>query len=260
MSESASGEATGSSDATDKEFSCEYCEASFPHPSGLSRHKRLNHAEKLDHNCPTCGDPFPTKRGVKLHHKRSHGKTLTVETSTCKQCGCEFEHRDNLSPHTCSTTCRDKWQTGENGANWRGGKETVVCEWCGETVKLNPNKADDRRFCDKWCAGKWRSEAQSGENNPVWKGGKIYYYGPNWKRQRRKARKRDQYRCRECGATERELGTIPSVHHRMKMRHYKEKYDAPEWYEKGNRLENLITLCEKHHRKWEGLPIQPPPE
>ena len=257
--ENACGEASSSTDADGKEFSCEFCGESLSHPSHLSRHKRLKHADELENICPTCGDSFVSERGVKLHHKRSHGETLTVETSECKQCGVMFEHRDNLTPHTCSTDCRDKWQTGENASNWRGGKVSVTCEWCGEQTKHNPNKADERMFCDKWCAGKWRSETQSGENNPVWKGGKVWYYGPNWKRQRRKARKRDQYKCRECGATERELGSIPSVHHRVKIRHFKDKYDSPEWYEKGNRLENLITLCETHHRKWEQLPVQPSP-
>lgn len=260
MSENALGKADSDSDANDKELLCEYCGDSVSHPSHLTRHKRLKHPDKLEDSCPTCGEVFASERGVKLHHKRTHGETLTLASSECKQCGGEFEHQDNRSPHTCSIECRDKWQTGENAANWKGGKETVTCEWCGDEYTLNPNKADSRRFCDKWCAGKWRSEQQTGKDNPWWNGGKVRYYGPNWKRQRRKARKRDQYRCQECGKTERGLGEIPSMHHRVKIRHFKEKYDAPEWYEKGNRLENLIMLCEEHHRKWERLPVQPSPE
>lgn len=249
MSESALGKATDCSTASDKELTCEYCGDTVSHPSHLPRHKRLKHADKLDDTCPTCGEVFSSERGVKLHHKRTHGETLAVTTSTCKQCGESFEHRDRRNPHTCSIECRDKWQSGENASNWRGGKITLTCEWCDEEFRVNPNKSH-RRFCGDPCASSWHSEQITGEDNPSWNGGQVRYYGPTWERQKKRARKRDQYRCQHCRTTVAELGKNPSVHHITPFREFDDS-------ERANRLDNLITLCEPCHRKWEGLYLRP---
>lgn len=261
MSESASGEANGSTTCRSKGSSetCEYCGRELSDESSLTRHLRLRHADKLDHSCPSCEQVFSTDRGLKLHHSRTHGEKIKRGSEVCDNCGETFKFKQSRreNPRFCESECRDAYQTGPEHPNYQGGKEEVVCEWCGESKFVNPNKADDRRFCDKWCAGKWRSHTQVGDNNPVWEGGKLRYYGPNWDRQRRKALRRDQYRCRECGATEQNLGCVPSVHHRKPLREFKDEHDAPEWYEKGNDLSNLITLCETHHRKWEQMPVQP---
>lgn len=94
-----------------------------------------------------------------------------------------------------------------------------------------------------------------GEDCTNWKGGSIDYYGPNWIKQRKKTLKRDQYRCQRCRKHQPELEMCPDVHHRKKMRWYKNNYDKSEWYEKSNDLDNLITLCRSCHREWEGIPL-----
>jgi len=261
MSESASGEADGSTAcwAKDSSHTCDECGRELSDASGLKRHIRLKHPDQLDYPCPTCDSAFPTERGLKLHHTRSHDERLGMEESVCENCGDTFEYdpTQRKDPLFCEDTCRDAYQTGENHPNYQGGKVPVECEWCGDVELFNPNKAEDRRFCNGPCYAKWRSHNLTGEDNPYWNGGKVYYYGPNWKRQRRKARKRDQYKCQVCGKDERDLGQIPSTHHKVKIRHFKARYDAPEWYERGNRLGNLVLLCEEHHREWEGMPVQP---
>lgn len=118
------------------------------------------------------------------------------------------------------------------------------CEACGKLIE-EPKWAN-RRFCDLHCFGIWLSLHNAGENNPRWRGGKAPYYGKNWRKQRWRARKRDNYTCQECGITEQELDRQLDVHHIVPFREY-----GLERYKEANRLSNLITLCSKHHRESE---------
>ncbi len=75
-------------------------------------------------------------------------------------------------------------------------------------------------------------------------------YGPTWATQRDKARARDGYRCRGCGAPER-AGRSHDVHHLQPFRTFgyargHNRYDVI-----ANRLENLVTLCPSCHRRAE---------
>lgn len=96
-----------------------------------------------------------------------------------------------------------------------------------------------------------RRGAQPGEENSYWRGGYEPYYGPNWYEQRRKAKNRDNHECVKCGKTDEEhleeYGWELEVHHIVPASSFQD-------YQKMNDLENLITLCRKHHRKYEELP------
>ena len=123
-----------------------------------------------------------------------------------------------------------------------------VCETCGKTVKKRRSKvapAHRRRFCSHECA----NIGNRGENNACWKGGYEPYYGPNWKSQQRKARKRDSYTCQECGITEQELGKSLDVHHIQRFADFDD-------YRPANKLHNLISLCHVCHlkREWKDFP------
>lgn len=185
----------------------------------------------------------------------------------CEWCGndctilnVKLENRNHDRVY-CSRECFNRWRSknvrGENHPLYIDSE--VECETCGDRFQKRPAKIElyDKHFCSRGCHGEWIAENNVGEANPRYNGGTVNYYGPNWRAQRRKARKRDQYRCQECGATERELGQIPSCHHKVKIAYFKDTFGEPEWYEKGNRLENLVLLCEEHHNKWEGVPVQP---
>jgi DEAD/DEAH box helicase domain-containing protein len=74
-------------------------------------------------------------------------------------------------------------------------------------------------------------------------------YGPNWEEQREAARKRDGYRCRTCGATER--SRQHDVHHVRPFREFGYARGQNENYKQANVLENLITLCLVCHRRAE---------
>lgn len=256
MSESGPGGPDSDNEAGENNI-CEWCGDSLSTPSGLRRHKRLKHESKLEHACPTCGRKFTSEHGVKTHHKRSHGKSLSYVSETCVYCGKEFQYKWHTRPNAkyCDQNCRDNHQIREHHPNWKGGKITIECDWCGDLFKVNPNQ-EHRRFCDKWCMAEWQTGQMCGSDNPVWAGGKVRYYGPNWTRQRAKALDRDQHRCQRCGVTSAKLGQEPDVHHRKRIKWFKEQYDAPEWYEKGNRLDNLITLCRECHGIWEQIPLK----
>jgi len=73
-------------------------------------------------------------------------------------------------------------------------------------------------------------------------------YGANWSAQRLKARERDEFRCRHCGAPEgphREH----DVHHVRSLREM--GYGAAGDYAQANALDNLVTLCRDCHLKAE---------
>lgn len=86
------------------------------------------------------------------------------------------------------------------------------------------------------------------EEHPNWKGGYEDYYGPSWWSQREKAYKRDDFKCRVCGATKDILDKNPDVHH-IKPKY---KFDVKKDHEEMNDLENLICLCQSHHIPIEG--------
>jgi DEAD/DEAH box helicase domain-containing protein len=67
-------------------------------------------------------------------------------------------------------------------------------------------------------------------------------YGHNWKLQKDRARKRDNYRCQVCGRIEE--GRSHHVHHKIPFRQFSSQEEA-------NQLHNLITLCPSCHQRVE---------
>lgn len=106
-----------------------------------------------------------------------------------------------------------------------------------------------------------RNIVKCGSDHPSWEGGYDNYYGPNWQTQREKALRRDNYQCVDCGITNEEhkteFGRALTCHHVTPIREFRLQYDEPEWWERSNQLENLVTLCDPHHDKWEGIPLRP---
>jgi len=241
--------------------------------------------------CPTCGKgSFDSRGNMKIHHKLAHGESLGrgVEVE-CDICGDETRKTkydiENSENDYCSNECRSKGrrnrvvvqcpECGEENEviesyyekydkihcdnECRKDSEIVECDWCGnDTIKHGYQlERSGRLFCSTKCHGKWKSENIRGENSPSWKGGYETYYGPNWPTKRRKARKRDQHRCQICNDDVRDFPIEPDVHHIRPIKWYKENYDSPKWWEEGNDLSNLITMCRDCHHSWEGIPLRP---
>jgi DEAD/DEAH box helicase domain-containing protein len=74
--------------------------------------------------------------------------------------------------------------------------------------------------------------------------------GPNWEQQRNRARARDGYSCRHCGAPERP-DRAHDVHHVQPFRTFGYVRGENDRYLEANRLENLVTLCRSCHQRVE---------
>ncbi len=136
------------------------------------------------------------------------------------------------------------------------GRVEIACTHCGETVLRKYSRAEerDRHFCDGYCFGEWWSDYSTGENNPRWSGGYEEYYGETWPEARSEALERDGHRCQACGISEEEhLETHEQelhVHHIRPIREFDSKAEA-------NEPINLVTLCQRCHKRWEGVPVRP---
>ena len=73
-----------------------------------------------------------------------------------------------------------------------------------------------------------------GDTNPNYKGGISFYHGEDWNKVKLEIFKRDKFSCQLGGSTNR----VIQVHHVVPYRICKE-----------HTPENLITLCQYHHRK-----------
>lgn len=266
---------------------CPECERSFTNQRGVKSHYAREHEGTLyevDLECDWCGEeyqtePYKAERGDHnfcgqkcwgewfSHNEELHKDRERVQTE-CANCSAELElkpsHYKKDGNNFCNRECSSEWKseniTGEKHPNWEGGKSERECTYCGSSVHRYKRQFRAMPFCDHDCYGAWLSENKSGENSTRWKGGDTLgniYYGPNWIQQKKKALRRDQYRCQRCFKSENELTRKPDVHHLKRIRWYKNNLDAPEWYKKGNKLDNLVCLCPSCHRKWEGIPLRP---
>jgi len=191
----------------------------------------------------------------------------------CHNCGKQFQVRPHENKRKyCSMLCSNTHITEPSQDNQRKRPVkpllTKTCRHCKQTFET---KASKQIFCSKdchlnhtrrkshkclrcgtvyilgkhhnqYCSNECRSAVHSlvfGENHWGWKGGPIKY-GPNWKRQKSKALKRDNYICRACGSTQ-DL----HVHHIKPSR----TFDG-DW-RTANVLSNLITLCHPCHKNVE---------
>ena len=173
------------------------------------------------------------------------------ETLTCEWCGEEYQVKPALEDDSrfCSQACLNAWKSEyydiETHPHPNAGKRvSKECEWCGAEFEVRLSKKNSARFCSLSCLGKHNGDVRSGENSPRWRGGYEPYYGPNWRKQRRKAKERDDYECQRCGATE-DL----AVHHKTAFREFVTDDGAD--YEAAHKLDNLVTVCRPCHAKIE---------
>lgn len=131
----------------------------------------------------------------------------------------------------CSPECYFK-------KRWPDNRELRHCIICGEPFEVS--KSDERKCCSPECTSAHLSEIRHGDKSPLWKGGYDRYYGSNWFRQRRMARKRDNFHCQLCWISEQELGRKLDVHHIARIGSFSIKEDA-------NQLDNLVCYCHPCH-------------
>jgi len=95
------------------------------------------------------------------------------------------------------------------------------------------------------------SKERQGSNNPAWNGGRWAYsghhYGADWHRQRRSAKRRDNFTCQDCGKQFHKKSPHLHVHHIRPFRLFNFVPGQNENYREANLLDNLISLCETCH-------------
>lgn len=74
---------------------CEYCSSSFASSSGLERHKKLVHFNKLPYFCSICGQGFTEKDHFEGHMNRHNN----FKAHKCPHCSHEFTYKTSLRRH-----------------------------------------------------------------------------------------------------------------------------------------------------------------
>lgn len=193
--------------------------------------------------CPVCGTTFDA-----YESRVRDAKYSPVCSRACLYRGRTLGiiGRKVLKPYSITDEGRAAWRQAAKKRAGTPYKPPVeyVCETCGKRVSIARGKvcpSRKLRFCSPECA----SVGNSGSGNPAWRGGHDRYYGPDWRAQKRLARKRDGYRCQDCGRTQKDVGRSLDVHHVRRFGSFADSAEA-------NVLDNLVTLCHRCHmlREW----------
>lgn len=169
----------------------------------------------------------------------------------CENCGKEIKKYQsqikNSKMFFCTQSCQHKWRTGRTGTINNPKGITKKCLCCDKEFYVYPCEINTKIYCSNTCMYKHKSDNgdYSGKNCNFYVRG--YYEDdryPNWEKQKKAARKRDNNTCQECGLTAEEQGESMCVHHKIPYRFFDD-------YKKANRLNNLICLCRKCHGKQE---------
>lgn len=174
-------------------------------------------------------------------------------TCKCSYCGKNFE----VIPS------RLKWGRGKHcspecqysAIRNRLPKTEIIwfsCRNCGKDFWKYAKRVEQDRGVGKYCSRQCRDEHWRGEYNPNFiHGNKTNWHGANWYSQRRKAKKRDKFRCVKCELSDAECMEKYSqplhVHHRIPYRLFQGDFRS------ANKLSNLETLCPVCHRKSEAI-------
>lgn len=196
----------------------------------------------MDKKCPICKRIFWCKPSHFARRKACSRKCFYESRRkektkhVCRNCGCVFYKDASRGKYGRGVYCSRKCQY-EAARNKPKKRAKRVCVGCGAVFFVWPSRLKSKAGRGKYCSRKCRDDHRVGLLHPQFLGGEnSKNRGSNWQSQKRKALKRDGRVCQVCG----KKGT--DVHHRIPKRRFADKNEA-------NNLENLITLCKKHHRK-----------
>lgn len=226
-------------------FVCAVCDHPFITPNKYRKYcsvdcNYLGRRKKQERTCEWCKATYHAtgKRNERFcsreYWEQDHAHK--PKESICETCGKTFTQPRTHNRKNCGKECADiATQKAQDG------KVTRICETCGKEYLTKLSKK--LRFCSITCSANSRIMHDSSHG----------YYGPNWKQQRKLARKRDGNRCQYCKITKEKLGKNMDVHHIKPFREFKGDY------EQANQTENLICFCPSCHKKAEfgKIPIQP---
>jgi len=220
---------------------CEYCGRLFSSTHSLKNHVGQVHPDAFPWN----DEELLRKRYVEQGCSRSELAEeweCTEETisNACERHGIKMRSRGSTIeyPEHDHPECL-RWLHQEQGLSAKGMAAVIgssresIYDWL-RTYNIEYERE-----------GPWTGV--SGEGHPVWKGGHQENRGYTWPEQRLSALNRDEFTCQhqDCEITDSEhreqRGSRIHVHHVI-------RYGAFEDCETANRVVNLVTLCEEHHR------------
>jgi len=181
-------------------------------------------------SCVRCGQTFSGPPSWMSHRRTCSTQCKYPEriVKTCAGCGGTFAGSVTDKRRYCSHVCRRR-------------RVVFQCEMCGASREMRISEGK-KRFCSDECRKSWFSQHFRGDRSPHWQGGEYPYYGPNWKAQRRSARRRDGHCCRHCGVSAEQLTEAISVAHIVPFRAF-----GLARYREANALSNLLSLCRPCH-------------
>lgn len=237
---------------------------------------------KIEITCGICGNTFlrlvsDTARGRAKYCSREcfYKSKKTSVVRKCLVCGKFFtvfkSTLDKGYGKVCSFDCRNKYLS-----IIKNKKVEETCEFCGSTFMVSNCRKTIARFCShkcyamslkktqkiivcsvcgtsfnvllsstkRWCSRKCRDTFCSGEHASNWRGGSGDFRGYNWQTIKTKVLLRDNYTCQSCNSYFR-----LHVHHILPYRLFNGDHEV------ANRLDNLITLCYRCHKRveWDTL-------
>ena len=160
----------------------------------------------------------------------------------CAHCGTSFQVIPSRLKHGRGKYCSPACQYAAKRAAPCKKIVQCICVGCGTAFTRYSSKLEQSKGAGKYCTRECRDLHRVGANVPNWFGAPREYRGPNWQRQKRAARARDNHTCQSCG----NVGT--DVHHKVPYR----LFALGNW-EAANGLNNLITLCRPCHRTADAL-------
>jgi hypothetical protein len=270
---------------------CPQCGSTFNTKQGMRSHHAQVHNESIsgfEYTCDWCGETdvrekketnnkrcFCSKECYSQwrsetitgkNHPSWEGGKVVVE---CEWCDKQHKRHKSVVQKTervfCDQNCQGKWrvenQTMQGKNHPAYSQRESECKYCGNTVMKSKSKAKREKFCSRECYHNYYSETYVGEDNIHWKeDSKELAYGGGWRRKRRKRLERDSYECVVCGKSnaqeKADTGMALNVHHIEKARNFLQD-DGSINKEMAHRMENLITLCNSCHTRWEGIPLKP---
>lgn len=182
-----------------------------------------------------------------LNHKTNKHHNNRRSVVACATCGVVVEKKGRHVANAKSNYCGMKCLGIANGKKRKGTAVLVdvQCAQCGVSLKRRPCQVKKHSFCSQKCTGIWKATHLVGDKVYNFIGGewKNRYYGEDWVRRRREARKRDNDTCQRCGITKAEYGKNLDVHHIIPWRYF-----GAERRLEANKLSNLVCLCNVCHK------------
>lgn len=216
----------------------------------------LNNRKSVEIPCARCGksmsrQPWDMKHAQMLYCSRacSHAamRDATLVDVSCSHCGKALRRSPSQVKRAknqfCDPVCHDAYRLGKLHPELLTGG-TVECAHCGAPLYRQAKRIENTKnhFCNSTCYSEWQIGKYAGPDHYAWKGGYSRIYGRSWRRARREARKRDNYCCQYCGASEKDLGKELDVHHIKPFRLY-----GIDRHTEANEQSNLVSLCRNCH-------------